>query len=100
MSRMDAIDRLFATFDFNHDGIIEEGVLEKAYDVLLTPALRRLVGDNPENIYEHCDTNKDRRFERDEIIVNKCHCIENCSWATRVNSVCQMADKHPGWYDA
>lgn len=101
ITRRGTIDRLFRTFDFDGDGVIEHGVLEKAYSTLLTPAMRHLVGDSPDNIYEHCDTDpRDGKFQRAEIDENKCDCIENCRWAIQVNAVCQMAENHPGWYEA
>ena len=95
-TREDGIECLFTNFGEPDASELETTVLFEAWDKLLPPALRKLAG-SPQNIIDRCDTNRDGKFTRTELLDNVCGCMENCMWAKRVRIVCGMAERRPNW---
>lgn len=69
-----------------------------AWEYLLNPSQRKIAG-SVENVIEACNPDRDAVFSRQKMLLNACHCIENCKWATRVGIVCNLAARKPNWRD-
>lgn len=98
VTREQVIADLFARFAEPGSDSIDVNVLYLAWERLLTPAMRRM-GGSPAEVIRFCDINNDGKFTRQELLGNKCGCMENCMWATRVNLVCARAKTFPNWRD-
>lgn len=97
VARKDAIDCIFDNFATpERPDEVPVSVLEDAWVRLLNPAQRRIAG-SVENVINACNPEHDPVFSRRKMMRNKCHCIENCTWATRVRIVCNLAKQHPDW---
>lgn len=97
LSRKDAINCIFENFATpDNQDEVPVSVLEDAWVRLLNPAQRRIAG-SVENVINACNPDHDAVFSRRKMMRNKCHCIENCTWATRVRIVCNLAKQHPDW---
>jgi hypothetical protein len=55
-------------------------------------------GNSPDNIMNRCDRNPtDQTFTYKKFMRNKCTCIENVGWATKVLFVCGLLERNPSW---
>lgn len=95
--RREFISLLFDTFDFDNDGIIEMETLDNIFHILMTPPMRNFINTSTLTIYDRCDTDRDGRLERSEIVNNYCECMENCLWAMWIESLCSLTYVHPIW---
>ena len=99
VSREQAIDCLFDQFaPHNSPNEIPEQVLRDAWFKLLNDAQRRIAG-SVENVINVCNPTHAPAFSRAAMLLNDCGCIENCSWATKVHVVCNIAKLNPNWRD-
>lgn len=98
-SRLQATNCLFEYFapEETPDEIPVE-VLREAWIKLLNEAQRRVAG-SVENVIEACNPTRAPAFSRSAMLANRCHCMENCTWTTRVQLVCNLAKKNPNWRD-
>lgn len=96
-SRLQATNCLFKHFapEETPDEIPVE-VLREAWDKLLNDAQRRIAG-SVENVIDACNPTHAPAFSRSAMLANRCHCMETCSWTTRVQIVCNLAKNNPDW---
>ena len=71
-------------------------VLRDAWVKLLNDAQRNIAG-SVENIIDACNPTHAASFSRQAMLDNECHCMENCSWTSRIQVVCNMAKNNPNW---
>lgn len=71
-------------------------VLRDAWVYLLNDAQRDLAG-SVDNVINACNPTHAKYFSRVEMLANECHCMETCTWTSRIQVVCNMAKNNPNW---
>ena len=99
VSRENATDCLFKHFAPRETpNEIPVEVLRDAWAKLLNDAQRGLAG-SVDNVIEACNPTHATSFSRQAMLDNECHCMESCTWTSRIQVVCNMAKNNPNWRD-
>lgn len=100
VSRKQATDCLFQHFaPPETPNEIPVEVLRDAWAKLLNDAQRGLAG-SVDNVIDACNPTHAPSFSRQAMLDNEFHCMESCTWTSRIQVVCNMAKNNPNWRNA